>query len=175
MFQELLERILSPNTVSPNAGEPQSLLIDRDGTLIRPLIQVAVAVLLSDAAAADGAAARSEFDVVIAALQEHTAFSGTKPEDLTALLTSPKSQGENRERLFQEIRWRLDAEQRMFVAALVWEVLLADAILTPSEEQYGARLEALLGLSGEQLHVARDMASRGRTHWPRQHARHSGE
>ncbi len=147
-------------------GSPESLIVDRNGRVIKELAQTSIAVLLSEAATADGAAAKSEFDVLMRALQEHTAFRGLNPNELSELLADAHAKPDARDELFAQLRWRLSESQRVFLAALAWEVLLADHVLTEGEAVFASRLGAQLGLSAASLEQARTNAERGATHWP---------
>lgn len=119
---------------------------------------LAVAVLLSQAAMADGVVNAHEFGILVGLVVKTFSLSPEEALQLLAVADRLIKKPSRVEAFCKELRCGLNEDQKLKLISMVWRVILADESANKPEAATAARLRALLGLSMEEAVLARRVA-----------------
>ena len=106
--------------------------------------RIAVAALLVYAGNVDGEFVAAERAVVRALLTGRLGLSGRDADELMMLVNSPKLFEGDLDELAQVLRTQLDAEGRLHLVEMMWDIVVADARIDPNEADLLAQVGAML-------------------------------
>jgi len=118
----------------------------------------AAAVILVEAALVDGFAADEELAEVKTLIEARFELS---PEAADTLIGQARAVAENAtdyERFTRVLKERFDAEERVGMMQMLWQVLLADGVLDAYEDSLARRIAALLHVTDRDRALAKRRA-----------------
>jgi uncharacterized tellurite resistance protein B-like protein len=146
-----------------NTVDDLTTILDRlpDGNRTPFQLQVAIAVVLLEAASADVAGLKpEELSEISAQGVSQFGLSGEEVGHLLMVAGMLRKEEEKRKSLMSTIEQSFSHDQRVALMALVWRVLLADKRMDDGEGSVAVVLRKGLGLSMEAAVAARTMAEK---------------
>ena len=144
MFEYIKKIISGDNTALP----------EHDGLTV----QLALTVLLFDAAFADGKCSGREKEHLIHTLETNY---GVRPADMEDLIAERDSERKEHVNLFRYTRFlntQLSEKEKIDLMTSVWRIILLDGHLEAHEDHFSHRLADLLNLSHKDLIDAKRLA-----------------
>ena len=117
--------------------------------------EVATAVLLIEAAGMDGEYSRAEHKAIVDVLQRKFALDDEAAGALIALAEHRQQNAVELFRFTNAIKQNFDAEERIAVLEMLWEVVYADGRLDPFEDNLMRRIAGLLHIPDRERALAR--------------------
>ena len=117
--------------------------------------EVATAVLLIEAAGMDGEYSRAEHKAILDLLQRKFALDDEAADALIALAEHRQQNAVELFRFTNAIKQNFDAEERIAVLEMLWEVVYSDGRLDPFEDNLMRRIAGLLHIPDRDRALAR--------------------
>lgn len=113
--------------------------------------RIAAAVILLEAAHADGECSDAELDHVIATLQERFALARACAEELIEVAHRKKSAANDLWQFTNQVNHTFDRAERIAVMESVWCIIHADGMLKTHEDYFAHKLANLLRLPHREM------------------------
>ena len=120
--------------------------------------QVAVCAILLEVAEADSNFAPEEREEILNGLGKHFELSRPNVEKLVAEAEAERAASADLWPFTHSISRSYTKEQKLDVLTLVWQVILADGVLDPYEEQLARRLQSMLSVNQSLMQEGKRLA-----------------
>lgn len=134
------------------------LQFTEDGVPLERDIQLAVLVLLLDAADSDGHGASEEIHSVMKAMSQAFGLQDNVVGELVEIAQIIRQDNSKREEFIRSLNKHFSHDQRRYLMALIWKVALADGAISSDEVKFATHFRLRLELSPEAAILARKEA-----------------